>query len=261
MTSLARNALLPRVNVAWFAAATATAAGAQPLEPPGLGEQLDTRRTVREWVLAGEIGDRDGIPAVGFAALTLRLDGRVLGRGEAATLDPGPDTVAEAAREAIGEARTGIARMAGPLVRDAWTRGAGELSIELSLGGRLVPLTDEELRLAQAERATGLSGLAVRAGHEGVAVVRGERVLASGPGFMLERGLSAGEALAALAGEALDSPAAALRDLDDLEREGLAFYRFRAGRIADVGDPSIPVPLYRDGTVVEPREVDRELIE
>ena len=221
---------------------------------------------VRAWLRAGAVpapgelepGDANG--NVRFAAVTLRVRGRVIGRGERArnagdALASNP--VAVAARDALEAARERVRRdQAGLLADTAWSRVEPDVRIALELSGSAIPLDDRDQRLAETARRSGLAGLVVRPGLEGVAARRGELTAWRSLSWLRERDQSPGAAMASMAGRLAGDASLALEPLPNLVGRGYVFLRVPVLEIAEVGPARAPVFLHRGGVVVAAGSVD-----
>jgi len=191
---------------------------------------------VEGWVRSGEVCDpAAALPAVHGAAVTLRVDGRVVGRGVAFS-DAADDVPAirRAAGDAIGEARGAV-----PRARDALQQGLGasdfwsRAMVSVEFAGPLVPMSVATFEEADAE---------VRPGIEGVAARAGSRVEAVFPEAMLMRNIGPGDALSNAITRALDEPGVALREDPAgqpgtlAESRGVRLYRFRTVHVVS-GEP------------------------
>ncbi len=210
---------------------------------------------VEAWVRAGRTGAAD-VPGVHGAAVTIRVDGRVVGRGSALAESAGEvPAILAAADAAIAEAAAAMPRGNDALVQatvegEFWSRA--RLSVEFA--GPLVPLAVATYDDADAE---------VRPGIEGVAARAGSRVETVFPEAMLSRGIGPGDALAYAITRAVGEPGVALRE-DAAgqpgalgESRGVRAYRFRTVHIAHAaegvefgGAGGGPVFLDRCGRVV-----------
>ena len=265
----------------------ASVAAAQPAEPDAAGgtgaateltpaDATAELARLRGWMRAGTVPSKTEIETetetqtgagagaasgkVRFAAVTLRIGGRVIGRGESARMPGGAlesDPVAEAARAALEAGRERVARAeSGLLAETAWPRVEPDVRVTLELSGSAIPLDDRDQRLAGAARRAGLAGLVVRPGLEGVAARRGELIAWRGLSWLRERDQSPAAAMASLAGRLTGDPSMALDPLPDLVGRGFVFLRVPVLELAEVGPARTPVFLHRGGEMVPPGSVD-----
>jgi len=221
---------------------------------------------IRGWLRAGavpapgELGPDAANDKIRFAAVTLRVGGRVIGRGEHAR-SPGDalegDPVAEAARAAVDSGRDRVTRgQTGLLAESAWSRAEPDVRIALELSGSAIPLDDQDQRLAEAARRSGLAGLVVRPGLEGVAARRGELIAWRSLSWLRSRDQAPGAALASLAGRLSGDPSLGLEPLPALAGRGFVFLRVPVLELAEIGPARTPVFLHRGGEVVESGSID-----
>lgn len=214
--------------------------GARAETVPTPSDAMEAYRTVRGWVDAGGIdgmvddvgpvSDTEGLRA---ACVTMRLDGRVIGRGLSWAGD-GRDLLVSAQR--------------------AWQRGvesvgavigerAAAIALDIELGGEFVPLVGETELDFLSQINPGIDGIAVRAG---------ERIGVTFPGQMLASGWSAQQALMhAIA--PLELPQVDFGTLRN--RYGLVVYRFETEHLAQPESGAEPVFLHRCGRRVSMGEV------
>lgn len=226
--------------------------------PPSPAATMAAYRLVESWVRAWEtpadagaaglerIGE-DG--AIGGAAVTLRLAGRVIGRGS--DLGGGAESVWRAARQAMAEADRRLPRGSGLLAEEALRETTGQVMISLELAGQplaIVP-TPATYSDAAVALAPGLDGVAVRLGAAG-------RVGAVFPGRMLASNMLGGTALSQAAAEAGGDAALGLVEPKELvERHGASLLRFRVSHLAQTSPGQPPVFLERGRRVVEVGEM------
>ncbi|MEM0983615.1 MAG: hypothetical protein AAGI17_06680 [Planctomycetota bacterium] len=214
---------------------------------PTPADATDALLRVRGWVREGRVTAGGGAGSTELAAVTLRLDGRVIGRAD----ESGDAPLVTATAAALRRARETAARgEVGLLAENAWTDVRPRIRVAIELADELIPLTADEIEIAEAARTAGFAGLVVRPGLEGVAARQGERVLWRSAGWLRDRGLSPGAAMATLAGQLADDPSLGIRPLPDLVGQGFTFFRVPTVEIADIGTPPVPTFLHRGGTVV-----------
>lgn len=189
---------------------------------------------VREWRVEGE-----PTPVKG-ACVTLRLDGKMIGRAE--SLDGSPNVLADVTRTAMLRAQTSL-----PSDWDVRSEAARRrLMICVELPGTLVPLDGA----SDAELTLGVSP-----GLDGVAVRLGQRVAARFALQMLPARESSAGAIRSLVSELADDPSRGLAEIAELRELGYTFYRYRTIQLAQIDPRSTPVFLHRGGRVVEPGEL------
>jgi len=213
---------------------------------------------VRDWIRDWDVPDVpatvDPRSAVG-AAVTLRLGGRVVGRGSHVLGSEADEIVGRvvwlAAREAQREAAQRLPAPNDALRDEALRDYAQGITIDLQIAGALRPLPREGLVDLAARLSPGLDGVAARVGA---------RVRSVFPGTTLATNATLGEALASSI-NALDLPAVdafgrPLTDpdmtLDQLrDAMGLVLYSFRTLHVAHPRPDEPPRFLFRGGSVVD----------
>ncbi len=184
---------------------------------------------------APTIADPDG--TVG-AAVTLRLGGRVVGRGSAIELDT--PHVEHALLEAWRDAEGAILAHADEEALDGDRRRAlaARITIDLEVAGPLTPLVGQTFDAVAARLSPGIHGVALRSGG---------RLAPVFPGLQLTTGLTPTRALRVAAGM-LDLPPV---DLDAVRREhDVTPYAFRTHHLAEPRPGSPPEFLHRGGAIV-----------
>jgi len=181
------------------------------------------------------------------AAVTLRLDGEIVGRGTAAIAEAGHFPLDVALRQALAEmdARVPPARDA---VQDQRRRDRlAQAQISLELAGPMIPLTIERFDEADLAVAPGLEGVAARVGDQAAAAF---------PGGMFLAPTLPGDALMACLAQASGEPGFAFRGIKgreagDLVRDrGAALFRFRVTHLATLAPRATPTFLFRGSRVV-----------
>ncbi len=273
-----RPAVRSRFPIAWLACvgvAAAASAGAEVAQPraesaPGQraaaeesapADAMAAYRTIRTWLdgwglpSAPAPGD---LPDCLGAAVLLRYDGRVIGRGTempadagltAADRDASPGrTIFRAAQTAFAEADRRV-----PLPRDA-TRGqaAGEVGrrvlLSVELCGQPTPVDAATFAALDELLAPGIDGLVLR---------QGGRAVAMSPAAMLAANLVPSEAARGLAAQLLADPVLALQELEALKaRAKVSVLRFRTVHLAQAAPGAEPVFLTRGQVVVPLRSVN-----
>ncbi len=212
---------------------------------PGAGACLEAYRTVNTWIRAGFSVPSEAQPidppGTTAACVTLRLNGKVLGRSTVSS--PEGSLVWGAARGAALQAIE-----SAPTQRDA-TRDdqlrdiAKRATLDIQFAGRFTPLLGDSFTDASLRLNPGVDGVAMRVG---------DRLALIFPGTMLSTNSTAAEALSACAGM-LELPPV---DLASLRKDHNAIvYSFRAQQLAQPLAGREPVFLFRGGRVINPTEV------
>lgn len=234
--------------------ATAPAPASQPPEPENairlFASLRDAVHALDATGLASLVDRRDRLVAT---AVTLRLDGRVVGRGSDASHDGA--TLRRAAAAAIAEARDRLP-VGNSAAAEAERRAlAQRLTISLELGGDLVPVSPSTY--AEAD-------LMILRGIEGVGVRLGDVVRVVSPATMLVNAMSPGDALVAAISAASGDPLLAVRTDPRAQppaiaaAKGATFYKFHAAHLAQLDPDGQPTFLFRGGKVVPQRDISVE---
>lgn len=254
------------VAATWAACATpAAGSGGLRSEPPATGVEkappapeaaLAAYRAVEEWVRDWRVPEAapEGLVEPPVVSVSLRLHGRLLGRGEA-VLKRG--SVRVAAAEALREAES-----RAPIERDALFEErlrdlAREVQVSIELSGAPVPLLARSMSEVSEQLSCGLDGVAARVGESMQVVTPAEMLLAN---------VEPGEALATALARAASDPGVAVEvrppgRLGATAAElGATLYRFRTVHLAQCEPGAPPAFLYRGGRVVPESSITREEI-
>lgn len=238
-----------------FLLTTSGASGrVQPsIEPEsGLGvyEQIDG------WVRAWDLPSADDPSALSeplrAVTVTLRLDGRVFGRGSAASADLDRMLVWRAASQAINAANAKLTQdrdaMWEAFIRDLSER----IMISIELGDELIPIAQSELTLPGFGYSPGSVGFAARLG---------DRTEIVGPGaILLKRGDPARSA-ASLALRVSDDANFVMQPPSELSERGFTFYRWVPMSIAQPAPGLGGVFLDRGGRAIDQGEISVRAIQ
>lgn len=269
---------LPRCLLATLAAlllpTSAPLAGAQPPRdeppparavdaPPEADAAMRAYRTLRGWLDEWSVPARPepaALPSCVGAAVILRLDGRVLGRGtaalpnELAALDRdehaggGGGPVWQAFLEAFSEADRRLPVSRDVLRSDRARELGRRVTVSLELGGPVIPITADTFDDLDALLAPGLDGVSVRVDRQ---------VRAFFPGAMLASGLTPAAAARQLIVGLTGRPEAALESLAVLrEKSKITLARFRSTHLAQGIEGDEPRFLARGTRSVSLGEVD-----
>ncbi len=223
------------------------------LRPDGVPTPAASMRAfaaVERWVRALEapkelLKDQaeDGLVACAGASVQLRLEGKLIGRGSAYTLDANQqkDVVLRAARAAIAEARSRLPGDRDALFEQRARELARSIVISLELAGTPVPIDLDDWSQA-AQR--------VNPGVDGVAARIGDRVEAMFPVAMLCTQTEPAAALQGLVSRLGSEPGLGLVPLADLKtKHGVVFYRVPANHVAQTKPGGSAQFLHRGGRV------------
>jgi hypothetical protein len=241
----------------WVAFFVLMAMGSQGFAQPTMGVQdgLDAYRVVDRWVNDWGVPREDelaeGVPACAAAIVTLRLDGRVFGRGSSASLDPSPVVLLEATRRAIASASAKLTGERDALWDEFIKDLTGRITITLELGDALVPISDSELDLPGFGYTPGVLGVAVR---------RADRIELLGPESMLMRHTDMTQSAMALGNALAGDASVMLSTPRELSESGYTLYRFEPIVLAEPGVSMGAVFIDRGGRVVESDEIQTRTI-
>lgn len=198
--------------------------------------------------VVADLVEREGQLAASF--VTLRLDGRVVGRGADASDDG--RTLARAVAAALSEAATRLPKLNDATAARQKSVFAADLAISLELSGDLVPIQPDTFARVDLE---------VGRGTEGVAARLGSKVRAVSPASMLTNLMSPGDALIVAISDASGDPTLAVRSNPKGQPPQIAaehravFYKFAATHLAQLSASQPPTFLFRGGKVVADRAI------
>ncbi|MCR9074582.1 MAG: hypothetical protein NXI07_00945, partial [bacterium] len=222
--------------------------GAQPTIEAAKGLEIfeQVEGWVRDWDVPSVDSPESKSEPLSAVVVTLRLDGRVFGRGAAASADPDPGLVWQATSEALNGANAKLTQD-----RDAmWEAFIRELSeritITLELGNELVPVSPNELTLPGFGYSPGSVGFAVRLGDRADAV--------GAESILLRRGDPARTA-AALSLTLSEDSGIVMQTPAELSEQGYTFYRWVPMSIAQPAPGLGGVFLDRGGRAVDSSEI------
>lgn len=213
---------------------------------------LDAYAMVDRWVRDWEMPQAQGTEAqtetvsMSAAIVTLRLDGRVFGRGASVSLDPSTMLVYQATKQAMRDANDKLTQE-----RDAmWDAYIAELSAKLTItievADVLVPMSESEIASPGFGYTPGVLGIVVR---------RGEQLEILGPESMLARNTDMTQSAMALANALAGDASVVLREPAELTQSGYSFYRFEPVVLAQPGVSLGAAFIDRGGRVVNESEI------
>lgn len=223
---------------------------------PDPARMMHAATSVQAWLREGGTSP---VPAAGLpidgAAITLRRDGVVVGRGAVLTLEPGAKS--DPLRDALGQAWSQmLARTPSPndALRDQRAAELGsQLSVSMEYAWGVTPIEADTPRGLDESVKPGVHGIAVRSGESWAAVFPEEMLLESMP---------ASAAINIAAARLSADKTLAVVPLADLKtKHGLTFYRFETLHLVQT-TPGEPSSFRRRGQKVVPlSEIDgRELV-
>ncbi|MEO1583544.1 MAG: hypothetical protein AAFR96_03100 [Planctomycetota bacterium] len=212
---------------------------------PGAIATMDAFERVEPWVRSLAVPDDAAGPDMGGACVTLRLRGRVVGRGTSIGL--GEQTLVQAARLAIADALPALIVSSDADAEARALLEARALVVSVELAGAPVPLAEQTYTEISASLSPGLDAVAVGLGSAADAVFPLE-MLASGQ----QAGSAASRLVSSISGDALTG----LRQPSDLMADARAsFFRLRTSAVSQLRAGGAPKPLVRGGRLVELTDV------
>ena len=200
---------------------------------------------VREW-RAPEPGELRDPPGTHGASVTLRLAGRVLGRGSVMSTDG--DALLLATRAAIHEA-TARAPVERDALREEHLAELGRVvTLDVQLAGRPSPLLGETFADAAASISPGLEGVAARSADAFFPIF---------PGAQLTANIGPAQALQAACSEA-GLPVAELASLR--KNHGAIVYRFESHHMAQLEPSAGAIFLHRGGRIFPMQELNADVL-
>lgn len=218
---------------------------ATTIDPPDVTTAMRVYREIEGFVRAWKVTEpneqAERFPGV---AITLRLDGSVVGRG--VDLSDQPGGVERASSLALREADARL-----PLPWDATREArrsdlAKSIEISVEIAGPLVPFRADTWGDVDMGLSPGLWGVSARFG---------EKLAGVFPGNMLMSGQSPSDGLRAAISDASGNPQLATLGVQGqpgkiASEHGATFYRFRVTHLAQASAGEAPVFLHRGGQIV-----------
>lgn len=224
--------------------ATAAQPDIQPASGLRVFEQVD--KWVRDWDLPPAGTPEANSQPVCAATITLRIGGRVIGRGTAASPDPDPTLVWRAASRAMNAANSRLTDDQDAGWEAVLREMSSRIMITLELADELIPISPNEL---------GLPGFGYSPGSVGFAVRLGDQADAVGPGSIILKTTDPARTTCALALTLSDDPNLVLQSPVELNDQGFRFYRWVPLSIAQPTPELGGVFLDRGGRAVELSEI------
>lgn len=231
------------------------------LKPPAPDVMMKAFGDLRRWIDRWEVTPTEATTQLGNSSgaicVTLRYGGRIVGRSVEVG---GPDAMERAARDAMKDASAFFGEKGKP-------QNASRIAILFEAAGALIPYEPTSYDDTDLEIPAGIDGVGARVGEgdrQRLRIVFPSMMLTFGHGA--ERtvgsgGQSPGDALAACAANVLEDPAVGIRsdganDPTKLMKDRkVTFYRFEVSQLAQISPAEAPVFLYRQGKVVQERDV------
>jgi len=212
---------------------------------------------VRAWSLPAAPPDAPQLRGTGGAHVQLRLDGVLVGRGQALTRpgESGGVAVLAAVREAMRAAESRMQLPNDAMREAAIAEQASRIMISVDLAGPLIPFEPATWPEAELTLSPGLEGVAVaiRAHDGGIS-----ELAAAFPSLLISSNTLPHRALASLCAQAMGEggAAAALDQPQQIRsRHGVRMYRFRTTHLAQCQPRAEPVFLYRGIRLIDQSEI------
>ncbi len=211
-------------------------------------DAMGVYQTIDRWVRGWEIDERyETDLELGSVSVTLRLDGQVIGRGEAAGFDADDQRIIHASRRAMASARAWVRGKVSQDPSDEpsaelWDSIGSRITLSVEVAGPVVPMSSSML---------GVQGLGLSPGVHGLVMRLGEQVEVMGPDEMLTIGITPERAAYAMATALSSDGGMALASVEELVERGYTFGRFEPIWIAQGGAMKGGVFLDRGGRVVD----------
>ena len=199
----------------------------QPTMP--IKESLDAYGLVDRWIHDWAVPDPDAntdantdpgvieTAPVSAAVVTIRIDGKVIGRGQRASFEPSSTLVWQAVSDAIESGNAKLRNDGAQLREEVKAALRERVMVTLELGDKLVPMSKSEIELP---------GFGYTPGVLGVVVARGDQLAIAGPESMLSRNTDMTQSAMALANQLAGDGSAVLKTPAELVEAGYRFYRF-----------------------------------
>ncbi|MDI1289442.1 MAG: hypothetical protein PSX37_05765, partial [bacterium] len=211
-------------------------------------------RLMNGWVRAWDTTTGTNGPPLSAAAVTLRMNNRIVGRGKALAAKPeDAGVLRRAVADAIAETERRRPVSGDALGQSQRLSEAADISISLELAGEFVPF--EPASFTEVD-------LVVQAGLEGVAVRIGDQFAAVFPAAMLLSGGSPADAVCGAISEVSGDPMLAIKTAAPSQpgalrqSHGVHLYRFAVTHIAQTSPQSQPSFLFRSGRLIEQRSIN-----
>ncbi len=215
-------------------------------------------RTIDQWVrqwevpqdqteLQATLQDENQTPSLACASVTLRLDGQVIGRGQVVYRDPSPQSIIQATKIAIAQARGWVRQKHdGEPSDDLWLGIASRMTLSVELADRVVPMSPSALGLPDLGLSPGVDGLVMRLGEQSEIM---------SPDEMITLGFDPEQSAYSMATALSSDGAMALASVAELIERGYTFGRFKPIWIAQQGAGKGAVFLDRGGRMIEESSV------
>lgn len=217
----------------------------EPTPPlPSAADAIEAFNSLDAWIRAWNVPSEPrkiDPPGVTAACITLRLGGKVLGRGTAVSDDGA--AIWSAARDAFVQATQSLPVEPDALRERRIEEMVPRITIDAQFAGQFTPM------LVESEAAIALQ---LKPGVEGIAVRLADRTDAVFPAVMLAAGTTPSEGVR-IAISRLGLPARPLGEL--MRATGLVVYRFPVRHLVQPREQAAPEFLYRGGRIIATNEV------
>lgn len=228
-------------------------AQADPIAP---GEAIADYLLVDQWVRKGQVPRSEDLVAssrkLAAVSVTLRINGRVIGRGSAGSLIPNQSLLSIAARAAIGDARGSLPEKDEPGWEQARQEARASMVLSVELSGELVEIPSSELQAP---------GFGLTPGSEGIGLRQGDQIEVMSIEEMLVHAFEPEQAVRALAVRLTGDGSIALEPLDEILDMGFRIYRFEQTSLGQPGVGKGAVFFDRGGRIIDAGEINTREIE
>ena len=218
---------------------------AQPTIPAqqGLEAFAQVEHWVRQWDSSTQSKTHPDTQPASYkiVIVTLRLDGRVIARGQEVTLNPSDQLLHAATRAAIAKAKAKLVDSHDALFEQQLDDLTTHITITIEIANELIPISKSEL---------DLPGFGYTPGVLGVAVSRGDTIAAAGPESILVLNTDMTQRAIALANSLGDQAVGSLLTAPELAERGFQFYRFEPMVLAQTSSTAGASFLDRGGRVI-----------
>lgn len=225
---------------------------------PGIEAQtgLELYERVDGWVRDWDVPPAESPEVISeplsAAVVTLRVDGQVFGRGSAASPDPDPTVLWQAARRAINGANSKLTKQHDAMWEAFIKQLSGRITITIEVGDQLVPVSPSELTLPGFGYSPGSVGLSVRLGDKTDAI---------GPESIITSRADPARSAAALALSLSNDSNLVMQSPEQLGEQGFVFYRWVPLSLAQPAPGLGGVFTDRGGRFIRPNEITLRTIE
>ncbi|MDF1808068.1 MAG: hypothetical protein P1U42_00070 [Phycisphaerales bacterium] len=226
---------------------------AQPSVP--VSESLEAYRMVSEWINDWQVPPQDSVDIyttpLSAVVVSVWVDGKVIGRGSRASLEPSTTLVWSAVSDAIERSNAKLRTSDDDLSETVLEALASRVLVTLEMSDVLVPMSKSEIELP---------GFGYTPGVLGVGVARGDQLAIAGPESMLVRSTDMTQSAMAIANDLAGDGSAVLKTPQELIESGYKFYRFEPVVLSPPGIGMGAEFVDRGGRVIRRSEISIQSI-